>query len=82
MSPAAHARFEGNEENFLCAYGHAAEEGHTAVLKVIQAACKQYRGRGERHCITLDGTAVLDADHSVWKTSPHHRPARQDSDPQ
>ena len=82
MSPAAHARFEGNDENFLRAYGHAAKEGHTAILKVIQAACKQYRGHGERRHVTLDGTAVLDADRSVWKTSLHRRPARQDSDPQ
>ncbi|KIM51924.1 hypothetical protein SCLCIDRAFT_33056 [Scleroderma citrinum Foug A] len=54
--------FEGNEADFLRAYGRAAQQGHTAVHKAIQDARKQYGGSGERRCVTLDGTVILDAD--------------------
>ncbi|KAI5984977.1 hypothetical protein EDC04DRAFT_2914018 [Pisolithus marmoratus] len=40
--------FQGDEAAFLKAYGHAASEGHTRLLKAILDACKQHRGDGER----------------------------------
>ncbi|KAI6042090.1 hypothetical protein EDC04DRAFT_2892415 [Pisolithus marmoratus] len=40
--------FQGNEDAFLEAYGGAALQGHTRLLKAILDARKQHRGRGER----------------------------------
>ncbi|KAI6016548.1 hypothetical protein EDC04DRAFT_2577386 [Pisolithus marmoratus] len=40
--------FRGDEQAFLKAYGRAAGEGHTRLLKAILDAHKQHRGDGER----------------------------------
>ncbi|KAI6095655.1 hypothetical protein EDD16DRAFT_1719009 [Pisolithus croceorrhizus] len=40
--------FQGDEDAFLKAYGGAAREGHTKLLKAILGARKQHRGNGER----------------------------------
>ncbi|KIK12223.1 hypothetical protein PISMIDRAFT_18893 [Pisolithus microcarpus 441] len=39
--------FQGDEDAFLKAYGGAAREGHTKLLKVILGARNRYRGDGE-----------------------------------
>ncbi|KAI6111260.1 hypothetical protein F5141DRAFT_1274775 [Pisolithus sp. B1] len=40
--------FQGDEDAFLKAYGGAAREGHTKLLKAILGARKQHRRNGER----------------------------------
>ncbi|KAI5985968.1 hypothetical protein EDD15DRAFT_2200347 [Pisolithus albus] len=40
--------FQGDEVAFLKAYGGAAREGHTKLLKAILAACRQHHRDGER----------------------------------
>ncbi|KAI6019428.1 hypothetical protein BKA83DRAFT_4495450 [Pisolithus microcarpus] len=41
--------FQGDEEAFLKAYGSAASQGHTKLLKAVLDAHKRHPGDGERH---------------------------------
>ncbi|KAI6001851.1 hypothetical protein EDD15DRAFT_2192597 [Pisolithus albus] len=41
-------KFQGNEEAFLEAYGSAASQGHTKLLKAVLDACKQHPEDGAR----------------------------------